>query len=179
MKVETYAASQSDFPRMSEILRSVGEIDVLIPCATAAASMVPTKEISTEAMANYFTVNVVGFHHMVKEFVNLPSTASGGPKSVLHVSSCASQMVVPNANGYCASKAAANQLTTHFAFDDPTSNVKFISFHPGSIWTPLAEENIPKDMAVWEDSKFPFLVPGCVVERSHLTDDETCSQGAG
>ncbi|KAM0715491.1 hypothetical protein Q7P37_008989 [Cladosporium fusiforme] len=155
LKVETYAASQSDFPRMTEIIRSVGEIDVLVPCATAVSSMVATKDLSTEDMANYFNVNVVGLHHLVKEFLSLPSTAAGGPKSVLQVSSSASHMTVPHGNGYCASKAAANQIITHYAFDDPTSNVKFISFHPGAVWTSLAQENIPEDMAVWEDIKVP------------------------
>lgn len=153
-KVETYAASQSDFPRMSEIIKSVGEIDVLVPCATYFSdALTPAKASSTEDIANYFTVNVVGVFHLVKEFLALPSTASGGPKSVLQVSSAAAQLYIPGASAYCASKAAANSIITHFAFDEPASNVKFFSFHPGSIYTPLVEKSLPKDLSVWEDGK--------------------------
>ncbi|KAK5112201.1 hypothetical protein LTR85_011634 [Meristemomyces frigidus] len=153
-KVETYAASQSDFPRMTEIIHSAGNIDVLIPCATNA-SMKPTRDISTEQMANMYTVNVVGLFHIVREFLALPSTASGGPKSVIHVSSNASQMYFPGGSGYCSSKAAANQIITHFATDEPEGNVKFYSLHPGAIRTELAEANVPEGMVVWESVKVP------------------------
>ncbi|KAK3656731.1 hypothetical protein LTR56_002712 [Elasticomyces elasticus] len=155
-KVETYSASQSDFQRMTEIIQSVGEIDVLIPCATYAGDMKPpTKDKNTEELAEVYMVNVVGLFHMVREFLALPATASGGPKSVIHVSSNASQMYFPGGSGYCSSKAAANQIITHFGFDDPNGNVKFYSLHPGAVWTALAEENVPQDAVVWEDIKLP------------------------
>ncbi|TKA69460.1 hypothetical protein B0A55_08328, partial [Friedmanniomyces simplex] len=101
-QVETYAASQSDFPRVTEIIQSVGEIDVLIPCATSAGDlegMKPTRDNKTEQIADIYMVNVVGLFHMVREFLALPSTASGGPKSVIHVSSNASQMYFPGGSG--------------------------------------------------------------------------------
>ncbi|KAK5739292.1 hypothetical protein LTR17_005398 [Elasticomyces elasticus] len=155
-KVETYSASQSDSQRMTEIIQSVGEIDVLIPCATYAGDMKPpTKDKNTEQLAEVYMVNVVGLFHMVREFLALPATASGGPKSVIHVSSNASQMCFPGGSGYCSSKAAANQIITHFAFDDPNGNVKFYSLHPGAVWTALAEENVPQSAVVWEDIKLP------------------------
>lgn len=155
-KVETFAASQSDLPRMTEILKSVGDIDVLVPCATstAAAAPAPAKDFPVDGVAEMYSVNVVGLFHLVREFLALPSTASGGPKSVIHISSAASQLYSPGQAGYCSSKAAANQLITHFAFDDPQSNVKFYNLHPGAIFTPIVKESGLKDLAVWEDGMF-------------------------
>jgi NAD(P)-dependent dehydrogenase (short-subunit alcohol dehydrogenase family) len=167
-KVETYAASQSDFPRMTEIIQEVGEIDVLIPCATNTSSFEggtaihPIRTIKTENIAADYTVNVIGLFHMVKEFLALPSTASGGPKSVIHVSSAASQLYIPGMSSYCSTKSAANQVITHFAFDEPEGNVKFYSFHPGTIESPLAVEYVPIENVTFEDgeSRIPSLVGG-------------------
>jgi NADP-dependent 3-hydroxy acid dehydrogenase YdfG len=109
-------------------------------------------------MKEMYIVNVIGLFHIVREFMAIPSTASGGPKSVIHVSSAASQFVVAGGSAYCSTKAAANQIITHFGYDDPKSNVKFYSYHPGAIQTELAKEHVPDDMGmVWEDGECPNL----------------------
>jgi NAD(P)-dependent dehydrogenase (short-subunit alcohol dehydrogenase family) len=158
-KVETYVASQSDLPHMSEVIKSVGEIDILVACATYSAdvSFKPAKDSSVEDFAEMYTVNVVGLLHLVHEFLALPSTGSGGPKSVIHVSSVASQMYQPGAVGYCSSKAAANQVITHFAFDNPEGNVKFFNIHPGAVHSQMVKDNGLSDLAVWEDGKLQLL----------------------
>jgi NAD(P)-dependent dehydrogenase (short-subunit alcohol dehydrogenase family) len=159
-KVETYAASQSDFPRMTEILQTVGEIDVLISCATNTSGYEggtvfhPAREIKTESVAGDYNVNVVGLFHLVSTFLALPSTASSGPKSVIHVSSNTSQLHIPGLSTYCSSKSAANQIITHFAFDEPEGNVKFYSYHPGTIATHLATTLVNLDGLVYEDGEF-------------------------
>lgn len=145
---------------MTEIIQSVGEIDILVPCATNTSSFEggsiihPIKTIKTENIAADYTVNVIGLFHMVKEFLALPSTASGAPKSVIHVSSAAAQMYIPGMSAYCSTKSAANQIITHFGYDEPEGNVKFYSYHPGSIASPLATENVPVDGVTWEDGEF-------------------------
>jgi NAD(P)-dependent dehydrogenase (short-subunit alcohol dehydrogenase family) len=161
-KVSTYAASQSDHPRMSEVLKLVGEIDVLVACATSTtgADFKPAKDVSADEINDMYTVNVVGLYHLIQQFLALPSTASGGPKTVIHVSSLSSQMYQPGAVGYCSSKAAANQIVNHFAYDDPQSNVKFFNIHPGAIFSPLIEQNGLAELAVWEDGKLRLLHEG-------------------
>lgn len=155
LTVETHAASQSDFPRMSSIIQSAGDIDILVACATSVQPNGLTKDISTDDFAAAFTVNVVGLHHLVKEFLALPSTmASGARKTVVHISSSGSQMQTAlGLSSYFASKAAATQVITHFANDEPDSNVKFYSLHPGVIYSPMAQAAIPKDAMLWEDGK--------------------------
>ena len=80
-------------------------------------------------------------------------TVSGGPKSVINVSSVSSQMYQPWAVGYCSSKAAANQVITHFAFDNPEGNVKFFNIHPGAVHSQMVKDNGLSDLAIWEDGK--------------------------
>lgn len=169
-KVETYAASQSDLPRMTEIIQSVGEIDVLVPCAASVDSegMKPARATKTEAISDMYMCNVIGLFHIVHEFLALPSTSSGGPKSVIHISSHASAAYFPGGSGYCSTKAAANQIITHFGFDEPESNVKFYSLHPGAIWTSLASQNMPKDAVVWEDCKSRISRPKHVANEADL-----------
>ena len=155
LKVETHAASQSDFPRMSSIIQSTGEIYILAACATSLQPDNPTKDIPTEDFAKSFTVNVVGLHHMVKEFLALPSTkTSGSRKTVVHISSGGSHLQTAHGlSAYCASKAAANQVIAHFADDESEGNVKFYSLHPGAIYSPMAQAARPKDAMLWEDGE--------------------------
>jgi NAD(P)-dependent dehydrogenase (short-subunit alcohol dehydrogenase family) len=144
---------------MTEIIQQAGEIDVLIPCATNTSSFEggtivhSTKTIKTENIAADYNVNVIGLFHIVKEFLALPSTASGGPKSVIHVSSAAAQLYIPGMSSYCSTKSAANQVITHFGYDEPEGNVKFYSFHPGTIASPLAVEYVPIDSVTFEDGE--------------------------
>jgi NAD(P)-dependent dehydrogenase (short-subunit alcohol dehydrogenase family) len=168
-KVEIYAASQSDLPRMSEVLKSVGEIDVLVACATSnsGAGFMPAKDVSAEDIHDMYIVNVVGLFHLIQQFLTLPSTAgSSGSKSVIHVSSVASQFYQPGGVGYGSSKAAANQIVTHFAFDNPQGNIKFFNIHPGAIYSPLVKENGLDDLAVWEDGTLQIAI-------SELIPDDT------
>ena len=152
-------------------MQSVGQVDVLVPCATSNIGYdgnKPAKDVSTESMTEMYTVNVLGLFHIVREFMAIPSTASGGPKSVIHVSSAASQFVVPGGSAYCSTKTAANQLITHFGYDDPKGNVKFYSYHPGAIQTDLAKDNIPDEMGVvWEDGE--CLICQCTALQVVLT----------
>ena len=64
------------------------------------------------------------------------------------------QFYIPGTGAYASSKSAANQLITHFAFDEPSRNVKLYSFHPGAILTPLSKESVPEGFVVFEDSEF-------------------------
>lgn len=156
---------------MSSIIQSAGEIDILVPCATALQPDNLTRNISTDDFAETFTVNAVAVHHLVKEFLTLPSTkASGARKSVVHISSAGSQLQTAHGlSAYCASKAAANQVITHFANDEPDSNVKFYSLHPGAIYSPMAQAAREKDAMLWEDGGLSPFFPLATMVSCLLT----------
>ncbi|GAB7327393.1 hypothetical protein MBLNU13_g11257t2 [Cladosporium sp. NU13] len=160
-KVVTYVASQADFERVSKIIKSVGEIDVLVTCAASSggcSEMKLAKDTRTEDMAEIFNTNVVGLHHLIHEFLAQTSTGStaSSPRSVIHVSSNGTQMYHPGGSGYSSSNPAATRLVTHFAVEQPgESNVKFYSFHPGAIKSALSEENVGNLEIAFEDVKLP------------------------
>ncbi|KAK4549849.1 hypothetical protein LTR36_005150 [Oleoguttula mirabilis] len=151
-KITTYAASVTDYDRITEILKEVGKIDVVVPNAAAGHANVATKDITTADVANTFETNVVSPFHLIKEFLALPSA---GPRTVVYVSSGAGQIVQPHNAAYGASKAAANQLIQQFANDHVGTDVTFQTFHPGVIYTELAAKFVPEAAFNWEDPYLP------------------------
>nr|OQO30669.1 hypothetical protein B0A51_01944 [Rachicladosporium sp. CCFEE 5018] len=153
LKITTYAASVTDYPKVSAILKEVGQIDVLIPNAAATHPMVPTKDLSTADLDNVFATNVTSPHYMISEFLKSPHT---GPKTVIYVSSAAAQFAMATNSIYGASKAAANALITQFARDAAESDVVVQTYHPGAIATPLSKAaGIPDGMLEFEDVRLP------------------------
>jgi NAD(P)-dependent dehydrogenase (short-subunit alcohol dehydrogenase family) len=149
-KVTTYAASVTDYDRISAILKEVGKIDVLVPNVAASHPFVPSGEISTADYKLTFETNVIGTFHIIKEFLALPSS---GPRVVVNVSSAAGQIVQPGNIGYGPSKAAGNQIIQHFAQEYAGADVTFQTFHPGVIRTEYAAKLSGDDAFDWEDSE--------------------------
>lgn len=149
-KITTYAASANDRKRMTEILQEVGHIDVLVPCAAAGNADVPAYEVTADDLENVFVTNVVAPFHLITEFLKLPCT---GRRSVIYVSSAASQLAAGNQVAYGPSKAAANQIILHLALACAGKDVFFHTFHPGVIPTELSQNAVGKDAFDWEDRK--------------------------
>ena len=160
---------------MSEIIKSVGKIDVLVACAASSggsSEMKLAKDTRTEDMAEIYKTNVVGLHHLIHEFLAQTSTGStaSSPRSVIHVSSNGTQMYHPGGSGYSSSKSAATRLVTHFAVEQPAqSNVKFYSFHPGAIKSALSEENVKDFEIAFEDGMSQLRI---LMEIKSSTDTE-------
>lgn len=151
-KVTTYAASVTDYDRISAILKEVGKIDVLVPNVAASHPFVPSGEVSTADYKLTFETNVVGTFHIIKEFLAL---LSSGPRVVVNVSSAAGQIVQPGNIGYGPSKAAGNQLIQHFAQEYAGTDVTIQTFHPGVIRTEYAEKLSGESAFDWEDIRLP------------------------
>ena len=149
-KVTTYAASVTDFDRISDILKEVGKIDILVPNVATSHPFVPSKDVSTADFKNTFDTNVVATFNIIKEFLALESS---GPRAVVNVSSAAGQMVQPGNVGYGPSKAAVNQVVMHFAKEYEGTDVTIQNFHPGVIYTPGVANLVPEDALPWEDGE--------------------------
>jgi len=158
-KVTTYAASVTDFDRISAILKEIGKIDILVPNVAASHPFVPSGEISTADYQLTFDTNVIGTFHIIKEFLALQSP---GPRVVINVSSAAGQIVQPGNIGYGPSKAAGNQIIQHFAQEYVGTDVTFQTFHPGVIRTDYAASLSGEDSFDWEDSKYSLC---CRIRR--------------
>lgn len=87
-KTTIYVASVTDFGRISEIVKQVGKIDVLVANAAMSHPFVPSKDVTVDDFKATFDTNVVGAFHIIKEFLAL---ASAGPRQVILTSSAAGQ----------------------------------------------------------------------------------------
>lgn len=150
VKITTYAASVTDYNRVTSILKEVGAIDVLVPNAASGHDLVPAKDIPVDAVESTFATNVFSAWHLISQYLAL---SSDKPKTVVYVSSAAGQIAQPANSAYGASKAAANQMIQQFANDAATAGTGdlFQTFHPGIIYTGLSSAVVPKEAFDWED----------------------------
>jgi 3-hydroxy acid dehydrogenase/malonic semialdehyde reductase len=153
-KVTTYAASVTDFDRITSILKEVGKIDILVSNVATSHMFAPSSEISTADFKMTIDTNLTSTYHIIKEFMALKSS---GPRAVITTSSAAGQLVQPGTIGYGPSKAASNQMIQYFAMENMGTDVTFQTYHPGAIYTEGAARITPEGALVWEDSKLTCL----------------------
>jgi 3-hydroxy acid dehydrogenase/malonic semialdehyde reductase len=153
-KVTTYAASVTDFDRITSILKEVGKIDILVSNVATSHIFAPSSEISTADFKMTIDTNLTSTYHIIKEFMALKSS---GPRAVITTSSAAGQLVQPGTIGYGPSKAASNQMIQYFAMENMGTDVTFQTYHPGAIYTEGAARITPEGALVWEDSKLTCL----------------------
>lgn len=147
-KITTYAASVTDYDRITSILKEVRKIDILVPNVGMSHPFVASKDVKTDDFKATFDTNVVASFHIIREFLALESA---GPKTVLYTSSTAGQIVMPGNIGYGPSKAAANQMIQRFAEEYKDTDVTIQLFHPGTIYTKAVQALLPPDALNWED----------------------------
>lgn len=159
-KITTYAASVTDYDRVSSILKEVGKIDILVPNAGVSHPFVPSKDISTADFKTTFDVNVVSVFHIIREYLALESS---GPRVIINTSSAASHVAFPGQTGYGPSKAAANQMIRRLATDYASVDVTMQTFHPGAVYTETAARLLldmgPEGSIDFEDGTLTLLLP--------------------
>jgi NAD(P)-dependent dehydrogenase (short-subunit alcohol dehydrogenase family) len=156
-EVQTIALSITDLTRVSEVMRSAGDIDVLVLNAAASHKLVPSAEVPSADFEHTFTANVIAPFHMVKEYLALPTPKSGS-RTIINVSSAAAHVCVPGQVGYGPSKAAFVGVTQALAaeYTPEKDGVRFFSVHPGVFHTTLAKQAGVPDVAFeWENIKLP------------------------
>lgn len=146
-----YQASITDNIRMTELLRDLGTVDILVLCASVYHRRAKATEITTKEMQSAFDTNVIAAFNLTKAYLATPLPATGR-KIIINISSAAAQMRSPLRVGYGPSKAAVTQMMQHFAFEQENDNVRIFSFHPGAFHTPAAAEHYPEDAMSWRTS---------------------------
>ena len=157
VEVLTYSASLTDYARMHEVLKEVGSLDILVHSAAATHDHVPIMQVPTSEMQDTYDTNVVAPFDLVKSCIALPKPFSGGPKTVINISSGSAHMQIPNQSGYGSSKAAFVQIMASFTseYTPAKDAVRLFSVHPGAFYTPLAATQYGKDDFDWEDIRLP------------------------
>ena len=153
MKIEVYSASVGDYSTMNDVVRQIGHVDVLVLCAAYAHGRDLLEQIPLEGMEQSYATNVIGNCNLVKAVLAEPTNKQ---RIVINVSSFATYRTLPNQSAYGPSKAAFFQMISEFAKEYEESKCRFVSYHPGAIWTELTGKNMPEDIFEgWEDVKLP------------------------
>ena len=152
-QVILYQGSITDSDRMSKILLEVDTIDILVLCAAIYHRRAPATQLSTQEISDNFSTNVIAPFALAKEYLKLPLPAAGR-KTIIHISSAASQMRAPLRSAYGPSKAAITQVMQHLAFEHQ-GEANVFSIHPGAFYTPSSAEIYPESAMKWEDIELP------------------------
>lgn len=174
-----FQASITDHGRMRSILAELHTIDVLVLCPSYVHPRTPARDLGTSHVQESFETNVVAAYDLVSAYYAMPEPpAEGGrgTKTVLNISSAASQAQGAQRAAYGTSKAAAVQIMQHFAAEQaqeagaasavnddhghtkdnkPASKLKIISFHPGTFYTPTVAAVYSRDQFAWDDPTLP------------------------
>ena len=136
--VECIQASVLDYPRITQVLKSVGDIDILIMSHAEAHNIaIPSKDLPLQELQTCFDTNVIAPMHLVQQYLQLPMPASGS-KTVIHVSTASSHTELPQQVGYGPSKTAfTRMLGSYLAAEHgpKLDNVRLLTFHPGLFLT--------------------------------------------
>lgn len=154
VKIETFTASITDSERMKEVLTKVGAIDVLVLSAATGHNMTNPTAVTTDEMRNSYETNVISPFDLVKAYYNSPMPKSGS-KTIINISSAASQLPMPGQVGYGSTKLAFARVMLHFANEQPDSGVRVFTVHPGTFYTPIVQKLMPEDAMYWEDIDLP------------------------
>lgn len=156
-KVELFQGSIDNIYRIKEILNQVGTPDVLVLSAATSHKHVPTIQIPDDEMEENWNINVLAQYKIVMAHLAMPKPA-GAQKTIVNVSSACGQLIVPGLTGYGPSKAAFTQMVSHLAaeYTPEKDGVRMLNFHPGTLWTPLAEASgHTEDEFAFEDITVP------------------------
>ena len=134
---------------MDEAVIQIGKIDILVLCAAYNPVSLALDQEPLEEMQRAYDTNVIGNWSLVKSVL---AGRSGSRCIVVNVSSAAAYIAMPRQGAYGPSKAAFARIISEFALEHNESEVRFVSFHPGLIWTAMASQNFKKEQFEgWED----------------------------
>lgn len=155
VKVDTFSVSLADYAKIDELVTQVGQIDVLALSAAYAPPGVPLAEQKFSDMETALTTNVLGNWNLVKAVLNA-RTDKSRKTTVITVSSWASYRALQGQVAYGSSKAAFTQLVSDWTKEFDEKEVRFVSYHPGAVYTDMASEHFSRDIFEgWESVELP------------------------
>ncbi len=136
------------YPIALQVTASLGGLDVLINNASSLGPvpLALLADTECEELEMALAVNLVGAFRLTKAlFGALAASAREGRGAlVINISSDAAVNAYPGWGAYGASKAALRHLTAIWAEEATADGVRFLSFDPGDMDTPLHALAIPE-----------------------------------
>ena len=106
-------------------------------------------------MESSYNINMIGNWNLLKSVLNA-RTDKTKQCIIINVSTLAAYRPFPSQAVYGLSKAAFTMLMTEFSREYVESEVRFVSYHPGAVFTEMASEHFDKSiLEAWEDVKLP------------------------
>jgi 2-dehydro-3-deoxy-L-rhamnonate dehydrogenase (NAD+) len=174
-----YVVDVSDADAVIELARALGPVDILVNSAGIVGPNVPLWEITDEAWAMTFSVNVTGTFNTCRAFV--PGMIDLGWGRVVNVASMAGKDGNPNLSAYSASKAAVIGMTKSLGKELATTGVLVNVIAPAVIETPMNATTAP-DVLAHITSLIPMRrvgQPGEVAELVAWLASDRCSFSTG
>ena len=131
-------AVQGDVSKEADVLKlfeatdaAFGKVDVLVNNA-GVYQFAPLEEVTVEHFHRHFDINVLGALLATREAAKRFGDSGG---AVINVSSLASQVAVPTASVYSATKGAMDVLSRVLAAELGPRNIRVNSLNPGAVET--------------------------------------------
>lgn len=162
--VSNYEEVKSAVERATQDL---GPIDRL----THAAAIMPLATINdmpVETIVKQMRINYEGTVFLVKSI--LPGMLQRNRGDIICFGSIAGEMPLPNAGGYCATKAATNAFVKQVALENAKSNIRFLLMCPPPVNTPLLTPEKTGMKGFSERQLQANIKRGVVVEPEFILD---------
>ena len=138
-KVLPFSASVTDADRVTEIVKEIGQIDILVLNAGIMHKPGPTLAIDPQDILSSFETNVLGPLNVIRAFMALPAHG-GSARTIIHTSTGGVGFVMPGVTAYNASKAAMTYLMRALDGELKEQGVRVFSFHPAIAYTNMARD---------------------------------------
>ena len=160
-KVLPCVASVTDAGRVSEVVKDIGIIDILVLNAGVMHKPGPTLSIDPKETLKMFETNVLGPLNVINAFMSLPARDSSSPRTIIHTSTGGVGFVMPGVAVYNASKAAMTYLMRALDGELRDSNVRVFSFHPAIAYTDMARDTmgVGPDTFAYDSCKYLDRIP--------------------
>ena len=126
-----------------EIERDFGGIDILVNSAGVSGSEKPVLDMSDQDMNDVMNVDFRGIFILSRAVARGMKERKSG--KIVNVSSILGRIAARNMAGYCASKAAVNQLTRVMALELVRDNIQVNALCPGYFLTEFNREFFSSD----------------------------------
>src|SRR5437762_5149815 len=135
------------YPIALQVVAGLGGLDILINNASALGPvpLVPLADTDCEDLELALATNLLGPFRLTKALLGslAASAREGRPALVVNISSDAAVSAYPQWGAYGASKAGLHHLTRIWNEEMSADGIRFLSFDPGDMDTPLHALAVP------------------------------------
>lgn len=141
---------------VEKTVEALGRLDVLVNNAAEQATYKSLEEITDEAWARTFQVNIHAMFHLAK--AALPHLQPGA--SIINTTSINADDPNPSLLPYATTKGAIQNFTAGLAQMLAERGVRVNCVAPGPIWTPLIPATMPREKVKQFGANTPMKRPG-------------------